>query len=654
QTQMYSTNGGATWGQTTLPLVGADVFHSDPAVDFTSDGVAWSLVISVVTPPPPPAPQTYELRVRAYHSQGTNYAQWVADTSSSDNQTHGTPSGTQITADKELMWIDHSATSPFRDTIYAIWHAGTPAFVSRRTPGAGGSWSAPLAVSGAETTGFSTGGDVKTNANGDVFAFWPSSGSRQIDVAKSTNGGAAFTALTTGAPTTPNVVTIANTVGSYQIGIPAFNGDPAQFQQRRRPAILPSGGAFRNGTRDLVYAAWMDLDRAGCTAPDTNTASTCKTRIWFSRSTDGGAHWANPVMLNNQPGLNDQFNPRLTVDEATGGLTVAYYDTALDTNRRQAHVFAQHSANDGVSWSAPVQVTDAASDETGGNLGIQYGDYSGISAQSGTVFPSWTDHRSGIEEIWTDRLTNNPAYQGYHDGQDCRTAWGWAWDQVVRDATRINVDVYDGATLLGSTPANLYRGDLQAAGIGDGQHAFNFNLPPSILDRAAHSIQVRFAGTNTALAASSRTCASLFTTQVAETYLAGSNYENASIFTSSSNGFIVALKYYRAPGETGTHVGNLWDDIGNRLATVTFSGESASGWQTQFLPSRVAISANTRYRVSYGLNSSLSKTNCGASAPTFTNGPISFVGSSYGTPNGSFPGTTSCGSYFFADVVFTQ
>jgi hypothetical protein len=576
----------------------------------------------------------------------------VADTSTSANSTTGTPSGNQTNADKELMWIDHSATSAYRDTIYAIWHAGSPTFVSRRTPA--GTWSAPFQLSGAETAGISTGSDVKTNANGEVFAFWPSSGNRNLYVAKSTDGGGTFTALTTGAPTA-NVVTIANTIGSFQIGIPAFNGNPTEGAQRRRPGIYPSGGAYRNGTRNLVYAAWMDLHQAGCTAPDGNTAATCKTRIWFNRSTDGGAHWETARMINNPAGLDDQFNPRLTVDEATGGLTVAYFDTVLTPtpNRLQAHVYAQHSANDGVSWSAPVQVTNVPSDETAGNLGIQYGDYSGISAQSGTVFPSWTDHRGGIEEIWTDRMTNTPTYQGYHDGQDCRTAWGWAWDQVVGNSTRINVDVYDGSTLLGSTSANLFRGDLQGV-IGDGQHAFNFTLPASVLNGAAHSIQVRYGGTNTSLSATPRTCASLFTTQVPETNLAGSNYENSSIFTSSVSGFVVAIKYYKAPGETGTHVGNLWDDFGNRLATVTFSGESASGWQTQFLPTRVAISANTRYRVSYGFNSVLSKTNCGATTPTFTNGPLSFVGSSYGTPNNTFPGTGSCGSYFFADVVFTQ
>src|ERR1700680_4076413 len=39
----FSSNGGGTWGQTSLPIVSEldDLWHSDPAVDWTSDGTAW-------------------------------------------------------------------------------------------------------------------------------------------------------------------------------------------------------------------------------------------------------------------------------------------------------------------------------------------------------------------------------------------------------------------------------------------------------------------------------------------------------------------------------------------------------------------------------------------------------------------------------------
>jgi hypothetical protein len=403
QTQMYSLDGGNTWGQTTLPLVGNDAFHSDPAVDFTSDGVAWSLTMGVES-------GTTVRRVRAYHSVGTDYSQWVLDnaaTVGSSPPILGTPSAGQTDADKELMWIDHSATSSHRDTLYAIWNAGSPSYlptyISHRSPGSPSGWSVPLQLNTGIDSGRTTGADVKTNANGDAFAFWPAGPKGRtipprIYATKSTDGGASFSV--------PSIVDETN--GSYQIGVPAFNG------LTHKPLVYTSGGAFRDGSKNLVYVAWMDLNNktdcnTTCPNPAACPTSNCKTRIWFKRSTDGGATWTEPKrMIKDQPNTNDQFNPRLLVDEATGVLTIIYYDTILDPNRLQTHVFAQRSTDDGASWEEPVQVTTVASDETNGNPVIQYGDYNGIAGQAGVVFPSWTDHRNSVEEIWTARLTDSP------------------------------------------------------------------------------------------------------------------------------------------------------------------------------------------------------------------------------------------------------
>ncbi len=372
-----STDGGATWNPslTNLPLAAGDAGQSDPAVDWTSDGTAWALCIGF------DAAQT-NLQVRAYQSTD-NGANWTLD---------GTPSGTQNGADREIIWVDHSPTSPFRDQIYATWHNGVPVFFSRRT---GGAWQAPIQLSGAETTVLGIGGDIKTNSFGDVFVFWPDAdGSRNILVAKSTDGGATF-----GAP-----VVIATTFATTRrLSIPADSG--------RKARVYVSAGAFRTATKDLVYAVWSDLSgESGCTSgggPGTNVSSTCKTRVWFSRSTDGGATWSAPVMLNNQASLNDQFHSKLAVDDSTGNLIVIYDDTVADPGRLQTDIWMQTSTDDGQTWSSATKVTSARSDETtaGANLN-QYGDYNGLSGFAGTFFPSWTDRRSGgPEEIWTAAIS---------------------------------------------------------------------------------------------------------------------------------------------------------------------------------------------------------------------------------------------------------
>jgi len=373
QAQYWSTNGGSTWGRTSLPLVLNDQFHSDPAVDWTTDGTAWSLTLGI---------KGGQLAVRAYKSTNGG-ASWTFDS---------TASGSQHSTDKELMWIDHSPSSPFKDTIYGIWHNGNPAYVGRKA--SGGAWVAPLQVSGSETTGTAIGGDVTTNELGDVFAGWPATGNRRVLVAKSTNGGVSF------APA--SIVT--TTFDSYDIGVPSFAS--------RRALIYVSLAARRIGGADDVYVSWTDLSGGtGCTAPanepGTNVASTCKTRVWFTRSTDGGATWETPRKTNDQVSLNDQFNQRLAIDASTGGLTLGYYDTVASATRLKTDFYVQASVDRGVTWGAPVKATTGMTDETvaGADSGNQYGDYNGMAGGSGIFLPSWTDRSlGGKEQIWTARV----------------------------------------------------------------------------------------------------------------------------------------------------------------------------------------------------------------------------------------------------------
>jgi len=372
QAQFFSSNGGATWGQTTLPLHTGDAFMSDPTVDWTSDGTAWSTTIGI------DSSQTV-LTMRSYKSTNGG-ATWTFD---------NTFSGTLTNNDKQMMWVDHSATSPFKDNIYVIWHPGNPAVVARRT-GPGGSWQTPIQVSGSETTGTAIGADIKTNANGDVFGFYPDTGSRGLYVVKSTNGGVSF-----GTPTR-----IATSFGSFQFAVPA--------DASRQLLIYTTGAAYRTGSLNNVYVAWDDLSGdSGCTSgggPGTNASSTCKSRIFFSRSTDGGATWSAPVKINNQSGLNDQFFPWLVVDDSNGKIGLVYYDTVGDSTRTSTNLYYQSSVDNGLTWAAPFKVTTASTNETtaGADSGNQYGDYINLDGISNLYFPSWTDRRSGgSEEIWT-------------------------------------------------------------------------------------------------------------------------------------------------------------------------------------------------------------------------------------------------------------
>ncbi|NEA99258.1 DUF4082 domain-containing protein [Streptomyces sp. SID13726] len=70
-------------------------------------------------------------------------------------------------------------------------------------------------------------------------------------------------------------------------------------------------------------------------------------------------------------------------------------------------------------------------------------------------------------------------------------------------------------------------------------------------------------------------------------------------FTSSADGWITGVTFYKGTTNTGTHTGSLWSDDGTLLATGTFTGETASGWQTMTFATPVAVTAGTAYVASY-------------------------------------------------------
>ncbi|HEY2041037.1 MAG TPA: DUF4082 domain-containing protein [Jatrophihabitans sp.] len=70
-------------------------------------------------------------------------------------------------------------------------------------------------------------------------------------------------------------------------------------------------------------------------------------------------------------------------------------------------------------------------------------------------------------------------------------------------------------------------------------------------------------------------------------------------FSSSADGYISGVRFYKAAANTGTHSGSLWTTSGTLLATGNFTSETASGWQTLVFTSPVAITAATTYVASY-------------------------------------------------------
>ena len=64
-------------------------------------------------------------------------------------------------------------------------------------------------------------------------------------------------------------------------------------------------------------------------------------------------------------------------------------------------------------------------------------------------------------------------------------------------------------------------------------------------------------------------------------------------FASASSGYVSAIRFYKGPNNTGTHVGTLWSVVGQQvLAQATFTSESTTGRRSRS-PSR-SVSSRTR------------------------------------------------------------
>jgi hypothetical protein len=132
-------------------------------------------------------------------------------------------------------------------------------------------------------------------------------------------------------------------------------------------------------------------------------------------------------------------------------------------------------------------------------------------------------------------------------------------------------------------------------------------------------------------------------------------------FTTDTSGFVSGIRFYKSMANTGTHVGNLWTSSGQLLATATFAGETASGWQSVYFASPILLTANTTYVASYHTDTGHTSNdqsyfvNAGVD-----NAPLHALSSTAGAGNGvslltttsAFPTVSATNSNYWVDVVF--
>ena len=131
-------------------------------------------------------------------------------------------------------------------------------------------------------------------------------------------------------------------------------------------------------------------------------------------------------------------------------------------------------------------------------------------------------------------------------------------------------------------------------------------------------------------------------------------------FTSDISGYITGVRFFKGSGNGGSHIGNLWSSAGTQLASVTFTNETASGWQVAYFSSPVAITANTTYVISYHAPQGHTATDNGFFTNAGVNSaPLHALADGQNGPDGvyingstAFPSTGASATNYWVDAVF--
>jgi phosphodiesterase/alkaline phosphatase D-like protein len=134
-------------------------------------------------------------------------------------------------------------------------------------------------------------------------------------------------------------------------------------------------------------------------------------------------------------------------------------------------------------------------------------------------------------------------------------------------------------------------------------------------------------------------------------------------FRSDLAGVVTGVLFYKGGvANSGTHTGTLWSSAGAPLATITFSGETASGWQQATFSNPVAITPNTTYVISYYAPAGRYSINTNFFGGAANNLPLRALANGteggngvyrYGSTSG-FPTSTFQSSNYWVDVIFVD
>jgi len=130
-------------------------------------------------------------------------------------------------------------------------------------------------------------------------------------------------------------------------------------------------------------------------------------------------------------------------------------------------------------------------------------------------------------------------------------------------------------------------------------------------------------------------------------------------FRSTADGNVIGVKFYKTPGNNGTHTGQFYSSDGTLLASQAFANESDSGWQTVVFANAVPIVANKTYIAAYHSSLGNYVSTAFGLKTAITNAPLTALADSTDGINGLYkytntpalPDTGYLSSNYWVDVL---
>lgn len=427
----YSTDAGATWGNTQLgypwnPVASIPMAEAfDPSIAADDSGHVFAAYIASdgnwmggpVT----------GLFVQKSTDGGIT---WLPpETVSLEGPPSGSPDSTYRLNDRDQILTDKYLQSPYYNNIYLVWIQDrgwnmplpySDVYFSASTDG-GSNFSPPKRInSWANGMGNLPVHDVAKNGN--IYVAWvdynvQSGGQGRLYLDKSTDGG-----LNWG----PDALV-------YTIDLPPLNLNMNTDARAKGAAVLRVLPSDPN-TLFVVFAE--DPDGNG---PD-------EADIHLIKSTDGGGSWSQPMRINDDNGTCDQVMPWMSI-KANDVIDIVWYDRRNDPADLRWDVYFAYSTDGGNSFSTNMQVNTASflSPYPPKTNDAWIGEYPGLVADYNDAFIGFTTAaHDGLGGDVAFALTPNP---------EASKDWGDAPDPAFPTLS-LNAGashVCDGATFLGSS-----------------------------------------------------------------------------------------------------------------------------------------------------------------------------------------------------------